>query len=76
MGNIIDIQSTGGHISGHQDTKLAPFEAIQRLGPCPLTLIAMDGCAIDPGGLQFFNHSIGNVLHLSEHDGFIDCGIV
>ena len=43
VGDVVDVDTAGGHVSGHEHVDLAVAEGAQRLLPGSLAEVAMEG---------------------------------
>ena len=72
VGQVVDIQATGGNVGGNQGVGFAGLEGVQCLDAVELALVAMDGVGPDAGPLQFAGQARTALLGPHEDDALAD----
>ena len=65
--NIVDVQSPGGDVGGHEDQRLRRLEAEQHSLPGRLALVAVKGIGLNARLHQRLGNLVGAVLGPREH---------
>ena len=65
---LINIDSTGGNVGRHQDTRRAVLEITKCQLSCALRLVAMDRFGLDILAPQYLDHFVGTVLGAGEYE--------
>ena len=66
--NVLDVETPGGHVGGHQDGELGGGEVEEGLLPRRLAEVAVDGGGPDPLALELLDQAVGAPLGPDEDE--------
>ena len=69
--NAVNVETTCGHVGGHEDSKGARAEVGQGLLALTLAKVAVNSGGVDALFFQLFDETVGAALGASENDGLV-----
>ena len=66
VGDVVDVDAAGGDVGGDQHVDLTGAEGFERLLPCDLAEVAVDGADFEAAFGEFVGHLLGGALGAGE----------